>query len=47
MENMNLSKSPSNYPQVTTNLKIMALNEIVDVVDSEVENLDFSDFRWR
>lgn len=41
--NMNLTKAPSNYPQGTTNLKIRALNEIVDVIDSEAENSDSSD----
>ncbi|PHT43166.1 hypothetical protein CQW23_17191 [Capsicum baccatum] len=43
MGNINLTKVPSNYPQGTINLKIRASNEIVDVVDSEVENSNSSD----
>lgn len=43
MGNIDLTKALSNYPQGTTNLKIRASNEIIDVVDSEAEHSDSSD----
>lgn len=41
---LNYAKNPSNYPKGSTNLENRILNDIVNVIDSEDDNSDSTNF---